>query len=77
MPIVLVSVLVANASFAQGQVSFDKAFGPSTIGPGSVATLEFTITNGSSGVVRNLTFSDTLPAAMTIASPARKTPATA
>lgn len=71
MLIVLALVLVANASFAQSPVSFDKTFGPSTIGPGSVATLEFTITNGSSGVVRNLAFSDTLPAAVTIASPAR------
>jgi len=55
---------------AQDPVGFDKAFVPSTIGPGSVATLEFTITNTTSGVVRDLAFTDVLPGAIGLASPA-------
>ena len=67
---VLALMLVNHASFAQDPVSFGKAFAPATIGPGSVSTLQFTITNNTAGVVRNLAFADTLPAAMTIADPA-------
>lgn len=68
--LVLASALASHASFAQEPVSFGKAFAPTTIGPGSVSTLQFTIINNTSGVVRNLAFADTLPAAMTIADPA-------
>jgi len=50
--------------------TFQKSFAPATIGPGSISTLRFDITNGSSLAVRNLAFTDTLPAGVTIASPA-------
>ena len=55
---------------AQDPVGFTKSFGPSTIGPGSVSTLQFDITNFTSIGARNLAFTDTLPAGVTIASPA-------
>ena len=50
--------------------TFDKAFSPSTIGPGSASTLTFTIDNGGGSEVTDLAFSDMLPAGMTIATPA-------
>jgi len=53
--------------------TFQKSFEPATIGPGSISTLRFVITNGSSLAVRNLAFTDTLPAGVTIASPANTT----
>lgn len=50
---------------------FFKSFSPGTIGPGSVSTLRFDIDNSKSGSpVDNLAFSDTLPAGMTLATPA-------
>ncbi len=60
--------LFSGPAFAQP--SFSKNFDPSTIGPGSVSTLEFTITNGDESPADSLAFSDTLPAGVTIASPA-------
>jgi len=59
---------VAQAGIVPG---FSKAFSPSTIGPGSVSTLTFTITNNDPvGSMADIAFSDTLPAGVTIASPA-------
>ncbi|MDF1697428.1 MAG: hypothetical protein P1U56_16415, partial [Saprospiraceae bacterium] len=54
--------------------SFSKSFDFTTIGPGSVTTLTFTIDNsGSATGVTNLDFTDNLPAGMTIATPANVT----
>ncbi len=61
------------APAAVAQPAFSKAFSPSTIGPGSVSTLTFVITNDSASPVTDLAFSDilpTLPGAVVIASPA-------
>ena len=58
------------ASVANAQPAFEKAFAPSTIGPGSVSTLTFTIDNTTGSAVTDLDFTDTLPAGMTIATPA-------
>jgi len=58
---------------AQAQVpvpAFSKVFVPSTIGPGSAATLRFDITNSDTLPVSDLAFTDTLPAGVVIASPA-------
>ena len=66
----LALVLLAPAASAQTAPTFAKSFAPSTIGPGSVSTLTFTITNGGSTPVRNLAFSDTFPAGMVVATPA-------
>jgi len=61
---------VFGASAQTPVPGFAKSFSPSTIGPGSVSTLRFDITNSSSLGARNLAFTDNLPAAVTIASPA-------
>ena len=51
------------------QPTFTKVFSPTTIGPGSVSTLTFTITNTDPSPVDSMAFSDTLPAGVTIANP--------
>ncbi len=66
----LVGVGGLFATAAGAQPTFTKVFTPSTIGPGSVSTITFTITNNSGSPVTGLAFSDTLPAAVTIADPA-------
>ncbi|MCP4041079.1 MAG: hypothetical protein GY731_03855, partial [Gammaproteobacteria bacterium] len=50
--------------------SFSKVFTPDTIGPGSVSTLTFTIVNTEPFLVKELAFTDVLPAGVTIADPA-------
>ncbi len=57
------------ASAGPEPLSFDKGFAPSTIGPGSISTLTFTVTNNGSVPARNLAFTDNLPAGMTVAAP--------
>jgi len=54
-----------------GFPAFAKLFAPDTIGPGSVSSLIFTIDNSDYvDPVRDLSFTDTLPAGVTIATPA-------
>lgn len=69
--VVLVAVFAGPGS-AQAQLppSFTKTFVPSTIGVGSVSTLRFDIDNSDPGPATLLDFTDTLPAGVTIASPA-------
>jgi len=53
--------------------SLSKVFTPNVIGPGSVSTITFSITNSDNSPVTDLAFTDVLPlapGAMTIASPA-------
>ncbi len=71
LTLVLVSSLAAPGA-AQTQVpTFDKAFNPSTIGPGSASTLVFDIVNPSATVgVNGIDFTDNLPAGVVIATPA-------
>ncbi|NND75157.1 MAG: hypothetical protein HKN44_09140, partial [Ilumatobacter sp.] len=65
--VVTVAPGVANAA----PPLFTKVFAPSTIGPGSTTTLTFTIDNSAEAVIADeLAFSDTLPAGVTIATPA-------
>ena len=52
------------------QPTFSKLFSPDNMGPGSVSTLTFTIMNGAAAGVTDLAFTDTLPAGVTIATPA-------
>ena len=66
----LVPLLLVPAAGAGDPPAFSKAFGPSTIGPGSVSTLAFTISNPAPFGVTDLAFSDSLPAGVTIADPA-------
>lgn len=50
--------------------TFSKTFLPAAIGPGSVSTLRFTITNANSSLpVTDLAFTDNLPAGVALASP--------
>ncbi len=56
--------------FGENPPSFSKRFVPETIGPGSVSTLEFTITNGTPRGIRGLRFADKLPPGVVIANPA-------
>ncbi len=51
------------------QPAFTKSFSPDTIGPGSISTLTFTITNAESTPITDLAFTDALPAGLTIANP--------
>ena len=67
--LVVLSLLVFAGS-AYAQPSFSKSFSPSQMGPGSVSSLFFTITNGSGSPVTDLAFVDNLPAGMTVADPA-------
>jgi uncharacterized repeat protein (TIGR01451 family) len=60
LPIFLVLVVVTAAN-AQGLPTFSKSFDPSTIAPGSVSTLTFTITNSAPTPVTDLAFTDVLP----------------
>ncbi len=57
--------------FPDSDVGFSKAFLPDTIGPGSTTTLSFGIVNKDPVTpVTDLAFTDTLPAGVTIATPA-------
>jgi hypothetical protein len=56
---------VASAS-AFALPAFNKSFSPNTMGPGSTASLVFTITNDTNSV-NSLSFSDTMPAGLVIA----------
>ncbi|GAB4201745.1 MAG: hypothetical protein Tsb002_38410 [Wenzhouxiangellaceae bacterium] len=66
----MLAVLFTVASPAWAQPTFDKTFIPDSIGPGSSSRLTFTIDNGGSIPVLDLTFTDNLPAGVTIATPA-------
>lgn len=52
------------------QPTFTVTFTPNTIGPGSVTTIEYVITNNSASPMTNLAFNNTLPVGVTIADPA-------
>lgn len=62
-----VSGAVSTADAQVPPPTFTKAFSPDTIGPGGVSTLTFTIDNSDGGAITDLDFTDTLPAAVTIA----------
>ena len=69
----LVALVLAPAASAQSAPTLSKAFNPTTIGPGSTAALQLTIANPSATAIRNLSFSDSLPAGLTIAVPSSAT----
>lgn len=50
--------------------AFTKSFAPSTIGPGSASRLTFVIAARDIGYVHNMAFTCTLPAGVTLATPA-------
>ncbi len=71
LAIAMVAAVPGTSSVAQAPVpGFAKAFSPATIGPGSTTTLRFTVDNTDVVPVTGLAFTDALPAAITIATPA-------
>ncbi|MEO1085667.1 MAG: hypothetical protein AAFY88_15615, partial [Acidobacteriota bacterium] len=64
----LLTLVLATPAFAQP--GFTKVFTPNTIAPGGHSQLVFTITNGAGVPVTDLAFTDTFPAAITLATPA-------
>ena len=54
-------LVLTFASAAHAQPTLSKVFTPSTIGPGSVSTITFTITNSTGTTVTGLAFTDVLP----------------
>ena len=69
----LLGLVLLSVTTAEAQPSLSKVFTPNTIGPGSVSTITFTITNGSAAPVSDLAFTDVLPMGpgpMTLADPA-------
>ena len=56
------NLALSSATVAQSPLTFSKAFSPSTIGPGGVSTLTFTITNNTAQPASEVTFEDNLPA---------------
>ena len=71
--LLLFLVLGAFANAAIAQPTFQQTFLTPTIGPGSVTTLQLTITNGGGTPVTNMAFTDNLPAGVTIATPSGAT----
>lgn len=63
-------VFLAFTAAASAQPTLSKVFTPNEVGPGSVSTATFTITNGSASPVTGVSFTDNLPAGVTIADPA-------
>ncbi|MEM1177853.1 MAG: hypothetical protein AAGM22_05885 [Acidobacteriota bacterium] len=61
---------LAFSSPAFAQPGFSKVFQPSSIAAGGHSQLVFTITNGAASPAVDLAFTDTFPAAITIATPA-------
>ena len=62
-----VSLLISQSAFAQ--LTFDKTFASDIIGPGSVSTLTFDITNPTATAADDIAFIDSFPSGLTIASP--------
>jgi len=58
------------SSVAMADPSFTAVFSPDTIGPGSVSTLTYTITNDNATPATSLAYSNTLPTNVTLATPA-------
>ncbi len=71
--LVISSANAGTAAFDIQTVVFYKIFLPSTIGPGSITTLSFIIDNIDPVALTNLTFTDTLPSGVFIATPANAT----
>ena len=68
--VMMVPLATAGAVF-DGLPDFSKQFSPDTIGPGGVSTLTFTIDNSDEVTAATLiAFTDVLPAAIAIATPA-------
>ncbi|WP_321334769.1 autotransporter outer membrane beta-barrel domain-containing protein [Breoghania sp.] len=65
--VLVMGAMVATAHTAIAQPTFSASFSPSTVAENGQSTLIFTITNGSGTPVTAMTFSNTLPAGLTLA----------
>ncbi len=54
---------------APQQPTIAKSFSPNPIAAGAASTLSFTVTNPNTAVLNNLSFADSFPSGMTVASP--------
>jgi len=61
----ITALLISHPALAQ--LGFTKTFIPNTIGPGSVSTLQFDISNETNAPVTDIAFIDILPVALSIA----------
>jgi len=61
--------ILFSTSVQAASPGFSKVFVPDTIGPGSVSTLIFTITNNNATPLLDINFTDNLPADVEIADP--------
>ncbi|MFC3194022.1 beta strand repeat-containing protein [Marinicella sediminis] len=64
-----VLLLLAGSFSALAQPTLSKTFTPNNMGPGSHSIATLTITNNAGAPVTNLSFTDVLPAAVTIGDP--------
>lgn len=64
---------LAPSAQAQGELAFEKSFAPNLIALGGRSKISYTIQNTSDSEATALSFSDTLPAGLVIASPANGT----
>lgn len=65
----LLALVCAPVALAQSAPTLNKSFNPSVIGPGSTTALNFTVGNPSDSPALDVSFTDTLPAGVTIANP--------
>ncbi|WP_321343467.1 autotransporter outer membrane beta-barrel domain-containing protein [Breoghania sp.] len=65
--VLMLGAMVATANTATAQPTFSASFSPATVAENAQSTLTFTITNASGTPVTNMTFSNTLPAGLTLA----------
>ncbi|WP_284381999.1 tandem-95 repeat protein [Litoribrevibacter albus] len=70
LPLLSLAMCLSSVSAFAGTPTFSVAFSPTTVAPGTVSTMTYTIDNSANNVgVSSLTFSNTLPTGMTIADP--------
>ena len=71
-PFILLLGLAFSVYSHAAPPTFSLAFSPSTIGPGSISTVTYTINNSAEAAgVTGLSFTNTLPTGVTVANPSR------
>ena len=69
-PLILSLFFFCQSAWAEPPLSFTQSFVPSEIGPGSVATLQYSINNPNISPITGLSFINNLPAGVNLATPA-------
>ena len=73
LPVALATLLAGFASAAGADVTFQKVLSPTTIGPGSLSSMTYTITNTNLAPVTGMSFTESLPTGVVLADPAQVT----